>query len=119
MALIRIEGDNLVVVIEGLDKFWALKGSLTVPLAHVRGATVDPGIAGEPKGIRAPGSHLPGVIIAGTFHQDGERVFWDVKDPSKALVIELADEQYARLVLQVDDPRATVDLIESALTGRR
>ncbi|MEU1539772.1 hypothetical protein ABZ461_16955 [Actinacidiphila glaucinigra] len=119
MALIHIEGDDLVVVIEGLDKLWAFKSSLTIPLANVRGATADPGIANDPKGIRAPGSHIPGVIIAGTFHQEGEKVFWDVKDRSKALVIELADEQYARLVLQVDDPRAAVALIESTLTARK
>ncbi|MFE7811784.1 hypothetical protein ACFU5P_07355 [Streptomyces sp. NPDC057433] len=119
MALVRIDGDNLVVVIEGLGKLWALKGSLAIPLANVRGATADPGIATEPKGIRAPGSHLPGVITAGTFHQDGEKVFWDVRDPSKAVVVELADERYARLVLQVDDPRATVALIENALPERR
>ncbi|MET7320559.1 hypothetical protein [Streptomyces sp. NPDC005549] len=119
MALVRIEGGTLVVVIEGLDKLWAFKGGLTIPLANVRGATVDPGITTEPKGVRAPGSHVPGVIVAGTFHQDGEKVFWDVKDRSKAVVIELADEQYARLVLQVDDPRATVALIEGTLAGRR
>ncbi|MEU7324051.1 hypothetical protein ABZ682_26390 [Streptomyces griseoviridis] len=116
MAQIRIVGDDLVVVMEGLDKLWAFKGSLTVPLANVRGATADPGIAAEPKGIRAPGSHLPGVIIAGTFHQDGDKVFWDVRDPSKAIVVELADEEYTRLILQVDDPRATVALVENALT---
>ncbi|PRY44801.1 hypothetical protein [Umezawaea tangerina] len=115
MALVRIEGDDLVVVIEGLDKLWALKSSLTIPLANVRGATADPGIASEPKGLRAPGTHAPGVITAGTFHLDGERVFWDVKDPSKAVVVELADERYARLVVQVDDPRATVALVENAL----
>ncbi|NJQ06350.1 hypothetical protein [Streptomyces lonarensis] len=115
MALIRIEGDRLVVVIEGLSKLWAFKGGMSIPLANVRGATADPGIAAEPKGIRAPGAHVPGVIIAGTFHQDGEKVFWDVKDATKAVVIELADEQYARLVLQVSDPRATVALVENAL----
>ncbi|WP_432070609.1 hypothetical protein [Streptomyces sp. AA1529] len=115
MALLRIDGDNLVVVIEGLDKLWAFKSSLTIPLAHVRGATADPGIATEPKGIRAPGARVPGLITAGTFHQDGEKVFWDVKDPSKAVVVELADERYARLVIQVDDPRASVDLVEKAL----
>ena len=115
MALIRIDGDNLTVVIEGLDKLWAFKGSLTIPLTNVRGATADPGISTDPKGIRAPGSHVPGVITAGTFHQDGEKIFWDVKDPSKAIVIELADERYRRLILQVDDPRATVTLIEKAL----
>lgn len=116
MALIRIEDNDLVVVIEGLDKLWAFKGGLTIPLANVRGATADPGIATEPKGIRAPGSHVPGVITAGTFHQDGEKVFWHVKDPSKAVVVELADEEYVRLVLQVDDPRATVALVENALS---
>ncbi|TDC70675.1 hypothetical protein [Streptomyces hainanensis] len=115
MALVRIEGDDLVVVIEGLNRLWAFKSSLTIPLANVRGATADPGITAEPKGIRAPGAHVPGVITAGTFHQDGEKVFWEVKDPSKAVVVELADEKYARLVLQVDDPRATVALVEKAL----
>ncbi|MGW6684408.1 hypothetical protein ACWGBO_31730 [[Kitasatospora] papulosa] len=115
MALIRIADDNLVVVMEGLDKLWAFKSRLTILLANVRGATVDPGIATDFKGIRAPGSHLPGVIIAGTFHHDGDKVFWDVKDASKAIVVELADEEYTRLVLQVDDPRAAVALVENAL----
>ena len=115
MALIRIDGDDLVVVIEGLDKLWSFKSSLTIPLDNVRGETADPGIATEPKGVRAPGAHVPGVITAGTFHQDGETVFWDVKDPSKAVVVELADEKYTRLVLQVDDPRATVALVQNAL----
>ena len=119
MALVRIDGDDLIVVIEGLNKLWAFKSSLTIPLANVRGATADPGIAAEPKGIRAPGARVPGVITAGTFHQDGEKIFWDVRDPSKAVVVELADDQYARLVLQVDDPRATVALVENALAGRR
>ncbi|GAB3703939.1 hypothetical protein GCM10027598_03390 [Amycolatopsis oliviviridis] len=117
MALVTIDGGELVVVIEGLDKLWALKSRLSIPLANVRGATADPGITADPKGIRAPGAHVPGVITAGTFHLDGEKVFWDVKDASKAVVIELADERYTRLVLQVDDPRATVALVEGALRG--
>ncbi len=65
--------------------------------------------------MRAPGTYVPGVIVAGTFHADGERVFWDVRDAQKAIVIQLDDEQYARLVVEVDDPRAAVELIERAL----
>lgn len=114
MAQIGIEGDTLVVNVEGLDKLWALKSRLAIPLANVRGATQDPGITRDAKGVRGPGTHLPGVIVAGTFHTEGERVFWDVHDPAKALVIELSDERYTRLVIEVDDPRATVDLIERA-----
>ncbi|MER6504559.1 hypothetical protein ABT218_35915 [Streptomyces sp. NPDC001455] len=115
MAHISIDDGNLIVEIEGLDKLWALKSRLTIPLAHVRGATADPGIAKEPKGLRSPGTHVPGVVTAGTFHVDGERIFWDVRDPAKAVVIQLADERYARLVIQVSDPRTTVALVEDAL----
>ena len=116
MAQISIDGDDLVVDVRGMDKVWSLKSRLTIPLAHVRGATADPGIVEEPKGWRGPGSHVPGVIVAGTFHQDGERVFWDEHDKTKAVVIELKDDTYSRLVVQVDDPRATVELVESNLT---
>ena len=118
MARVTIDGPTLVVEIEGLDKLWALKSRLEIPLAHVRGATADPGVVHEHKGLRAPGTYLPGVITAGTFHVRGERVFWDVHDANKAVVIELADERYARLIVEVDDPRATVALIEAAPTRR-
>lgn len=116
MAEVRIDKDTLVVEIEGLDKLWALKSRLEIPLCNVRGATADPGIINDPKGIRAPGTYLPGVITAGTFHVHDERVFWDVRDPTKAVVIELDDARYARLVVQVADPRTTVALVERAIT---
>ncbi len=115
MATVRIDDPFLIVEIEGLDKLWALKSRLEIPLANVRGATADPGMTKEPKGIRAPGAYVPGVITAGTFHIDGERVFWDVHDSAKAVVIELRDERYARLILQVESPRDTVALVERAI----
>lgn len=114
MAQISVEGRDLVVEVEGMDKLWSLKSRLTIPLAHVRGATSDPGIVDEGQGLKLAGARIPGVIVAGTFRQDGERVFWDVHDKSKAVVIELQDDTYARLVVQVDDPRSTVELVEQA-----
>ncbi|MEU0553203.1 hypothetical protein [Dactylosporangium maewongense] len=115
MATVSIDSGNLVVEMEGLDKLWALKSRLEIPLANVRGATADPGMVRQPKGIRTAGTHLPNVITAGTFRLDGEKVFWDVRDAEKAIVVELADERYARLVIQVDDPRSAVDLIERSV----
>lgn len=117
MAAVSIEGGDLTVEVRGTDRLWALTSRLTIPLQHVRGATVDPGITAEPKGWRGLGTHVPGVIVAGTFHQDGERVFWDVRDPARAVVIELRDDRHQRLVLSVEDPRATVDLVERAISG--
>ncbi|MER5866363.1 hypothetical protein [Kitasatospora sp. NPDC002040] len=118
MALVSVANDTLTVEVEGLDRLWAVKSRIEIPLGNVRGATADPGIVREPKGIRAPGTHLPGVIVAGTFHRDGEKVFWDVKNPERAVVIELADAKYTRLVIEVADPRSTVALVEQALRSR-
>jgi hypothetical protein len=116
MVQVRVDGGNLLVEIEGLDKLWAFKSRLEIPLTNVRGATADPGIVNEPRGTRAPGAYVRGVITAGTFHLDGDRVFWDVHDATKAVVIELHDERYARLIVEVADPRSTVTLIERAIT---
>jgi len=62
-----------------------------------------------------PGTNLPGVITAGTFYQDGRRVFWDVHDPEKTVAIDLHDERYSQLIVEVADPDAAIKLIQSAL----
>ena len=118
MATIHIADDDLIVQVHGLDRLWTLKRRLRIPLAHVRGATADPGIVLEPKGRRGPGAHVAGVVVAGTFRHDGERVFWDVHHTNKAIVIELQDDAYRRLIIEVDEPRVAVALIEAALTAR-
>lgn len=116
MAEVELAENTLIVHLRGMDRLWALKSRLQIPLTHVVGAEVDPQVAqGWRKGVRAPGTQVPGVITAGTFYQDGERVFWDVHDPERSVVIHLRDERYARLVIEVDDPTATAVAIQGAL----
>jgi hypothetical protein len=43
-------------------------------------------------------------------------VFWDVHHGDHAVVIDLADQSYDRLVVEVTDPDATVRLITGALS---
>jgi hypothetical protein len=117
MADVKVEGDKLIVAIEGLDRLWLFTSRLEIPLAHVTGAKHDPGVVRGWKGWRGPGAHVPGVIVAGRFHRDGKRIFWDVHDAAKAVVIDLTDDQYARLVVGVDDPAKTVASIQDALSG--
>ena len=62
-----------------------------------------------------PGTSMPGVITAGTFYQDGKRVFWDVHHPEKTIVIDLHDERFNELVVEVADPEGAVRLIHGAL----
>ncbi|UGT40890.1 hypothetical protein LTV02_33765 [Nocardia yamanashiensis] len=118
MAKVFVDGRNLVVEPQGWHKVWALKGRLTIPLTSVRKVAVDPEIAARPHGIRLPGTYIPRVITAGTYLHDGQRWFWDVRDPAKAVVIDLSDGgKYTHVVVEVEDPDAVVAEI-SAATGR-
>ena len=115
MDLSIAEG-KLTLHVRGADKLWALKSTLEIPLAHIASIRANPEVArGWYHGIRMPGTNVPGVITAGTFYQDGKRVFWDVHNPEKTIVIDLHDERYNEFVIEVDDPDAAVKLIQNAL----
>ena len=116
MVDLSIAEGKLMLHVRGADKLWALKSSLEIPLVHIAGVRADQEAArGWYHGIRMPGTNVPGVITAGTFYQDGKRVFWDVRYPEKTIVIDLHDERYNELVVEVDDPEAAVKLIQNAL----
>jgi hypothetical protein len=114
MARIEITEDALVVLIEGADKLWSLKSRLEVPLEHV--AAVEPATERIKAwmGLKV-GVHVPGVIAAGSFRQEGQTVFWDVHHPDKAIEVELHDERYNRLVVEVEDRDADMAAIRQAL----
>jgi len=119
MVEITLSGSALHLEVKGLDKLWAFKGRLEIPIVNIRGARADPSIAlGWWKGIKAPGTSIPGVIRAGTFYQHEKRIFWDVHDPEKTVVIDLHDERYDQLIVEVSDPEATVDRISRAIASR-
>jgi hypothetical protein len=116
MVDLSISDGSLHLSVRGADKLWALKSSLEIPLQHVAGIRADPSIAkGWWHGWRVPGTSIPGVITAGTFYQDGKRVFWDVHNPDNTVVVELRDERYTQLIVEVEDPNVAVALMQSVL----
>lgn len=116
MVDLSVAEGKLSAHVRGADKLWAFQSSLEIPLIHIAGVRADPEIArGWYHGIRSPGTNVPGVITAGTFYQDGKRVFWDVHHPEKTIVIDLHDERFSQLVVEVADPDAAVKLIQTAL----
>lgn len=103
----EIKDGTLHLVVEGMDKVWAFKSRLSIPLTHITGVRVDSEIVkGWWHGLRLPGTSIPHVITAGTFYQDGKRVFYDIHAPEEVVVISLDHEKYDELVIEVEDPRA-------------
>ena len=116
MVDLSISQNTLTLHVRGADKLWSFKSSLEIPLAHIAGVRLDPAAAHAwYHGIKMPGTNLPGVITAGTFYQHGQRVFWDVHHPENTIVIDLHDERYNQLFVEVPAPQAAVTAIQTAL----
>jgi hypothetical protein len=119
MVTITLTSETLVLEVQGFDKVWALKSRLEIGLDHIRAVYADsPATLTWWKALRMPGTYLPGVITAGTFYQDGKRLFWDVHNPANAIVIELSDDRYDQLIVEVADPAAALASITAALAER-
>jgi hypothetical protein len=119
MVDLSVADGKLVLNVRGADKLWALKSSLEIPLQHIFDVRADPNIAHSwYHGIRMPGTQIPGVLTAGTFYQHGQRVFWDVHKPDNTIVIELRDERYNELIVEVSDPQEAIELIRTATRAR-
>jgi hypothetical protein len=116
MVEISITNDHLHLEVKGLDKLWTFKSQLDIPLRHIRDVRYDPDAAsGWWHGFKLVGTNLPGVITAGQFYQHGHRVFWDVHNPAKSIIIQLHDESYGELIVEVSDPLFAVQQIKASL----
>jgi hypothetical protein len=115
MVDVAIEGDRAVFNVEGLDKLWALRSRLEIPLAHILGAAHDPESVGRWwHGLKVFGTELPGLFAAGTFYYHGELVFWDVRSPEWTVIVSLDHERYKKLIIEVADPEAVVASLNRA-----
>jgi hypothetical protein len=116
MVELTIYEDRLILHVKGADQLWAFKSTLEIPLRHISGVRADPEIARRWwHGIRMPGTDVPGLITAGTFYQDGKRIFWDVHSPDNTIVISLHDERYNELIVEVADTAAAIKLLRDSL----
>jgi hypothetical protein len=110
MVELHVDDERLTIDVRGWHRLWAFKRRLAVPrdaVVGVRRLSADE-VRGWWKGWRVPGTHVPGVIVAGTFFKDGERHFWDVRDPDRAIEIDLDGQSYDRVFVEVDDPDAAI-----------
>jgi hypothetical protein len=109
MVSVTTEGEHAVFEVEGVDKLWALRSRLRIPLAHITSVVANAEQVGRWwHGFKVLGTDVPGLLGAGTFYYHGEMVFWDVHNPSNAIILSLDHERYKKLIIEVDDPPATI-----------
>lgn len=118
MAKVEVRGDELLVSLSKVESILAAHGSFAVRVADVIGVTVDPGVGSESKGLRAPGTCVPGLLTLGTYFHQGARTFWCIRRGSKAVSISLTGSAFDRLVIDVADPYGVAESINRARIPR-
>jgi hypothetical protein len=95
----------LIIQVQGLARMITPRARVEVPLEHVIGAVARP----EPprqllehlKTLTGAGTHIPGLLRIGTFiAPDGLREYYALRDGKRAVVIELVQEPFRRLIIE-------------------
>jgi hypothetical protein len=121
MAQIRIMNGELVVLADLLGRTLHPRNSVVVKLAHVVRVEARPepkkGWLGHLRAMLSAGTHIPGIVQVGTFSADDGMVFYALRDRRRALVIELEQERFRRLIVEPErdeEPEACARRIREA-----
>ena len=114
MVSIIERDDKFIFKMKGLHQIWALKSKIIILKEHIIRAYQDNEELKRWEGFRV-GTSIPMVLTAGTFFLKGDRNFWDVSDKKKTIIVELKDDVYNKLYLEVENPKEAMDLLNSSL----
>ncbi len=120
MVTIELTNTDLIVHVRRQPRSPALASTLKVELCHVSGARSHPQEAyfdGSIVDAQGVARYVPGEFVVGTVRLDDGQSFLDVRDPRRAIAIDLVDEPLQHIVVEVGDetPEAVVRRIQDAV----
>jgi hypothetical protein len=115
VAELDVDGNDLVLRMRTKEKAEGFHGDIRVPLAAVTAVRPVDDPWPELRGIRAPGTGIPGVVAVGTRRGGFGKDFAAVHGKGPAVVVDLDGAEFARLVVTTDDAAARARTITEAL----
>lgn len=115
MVIVEKEKDKIVFDLTGFTQLLALKNKMSIPIRNVKSAYQNEKYLSNWTGSKVVGTHIQGGLRAGTFQRNSMQYFWAAKNLKNTVIIDLADESFEQLILEVEDPNACIDLIDAAI----
>jgi hypothetical protein len=118
VATVEVSGPRIRVRLSPKERLAALRGDVSAALGEIADVRVSPHPFSELRGVRAPGTGMPGVIALGTWRHRGGKDFVAIYRGRPAVVVALVPgAEFQRLVVGVEDPDATVAAIRAGLAS--
>jgi hypothetical protein len=115
----EIVGEMLAVRTRGLDVLLCLRSRIDIPLSMVAMIRAVPRSQVARPSMRLPGTHVPRMIIAGSFGTGPDRTFYDIRRAERVLLVSCRlGAEYKLLVLEVPDPDAAAAMLNATLATR-
>jgi hypothetical protein len=114
VAQLTVAGDVVTLALTVVERFEGFRGNITAPLTSVTAVRASTDLWSELRGLRAPGTGIPGVIAVGTRRGSFGRDFAVVHGKGPGVVVEFDGQSFGRWVVTADDPDAVVASLSTA-----
>ena len=112
---IRIDENNLVFEIHGIDTILSIRRSISVPLDHVTSVSTDK-VPWQPfQQMKVAGTSIPGIIKDGMFLSSDGLLFFEMHDTNKCITVSLNHERFKKIIFEVQDKEDAAKTIQDAL----
>ena len=108
MARLTTTDRSVTLALSRVERLEGFHGDITASAASVTAVRASEDLWPELRGLRAPGTGIPGVISMGTRRGSFGRDFAAVHGRGPGVVVEFDGEPFQRWVISVDDPVAVV-----------
>lgn len=99
MAELRITGNELHVQLSRWERVGALSGDVTVPISSITDVEHVDSARSAIRGLRAPGTGLPGVVALGHWRGRGRHDFVAAYRNEPGYVVRLDGQRFDRLIV--------------------
>ena len=114
---VRIEDDNLVLELHGVDEILSIKRSFHIPLKNIQSVSTEDVPWGVFKTMKLAGADLPHRVKDGWFLSNEGMIFFEMHHPDSCITINLDHERYKKIVFEVEDKESAAMLIENAISS--
>lgn len=114
MAVLVVDGGDLVVEMRRSEKFWSLQREVRVPLSAVRSVRILANPWTSLRGWRVTGVAIPGYVAMGKRRHGSGYDFSMLRRDQQALAVDLNGTRFCELLVGVPDAAATGAAVASA-----
>jgi hypothetical protein len=120
MAKVVKVGDELILQLSFWEKMGALHDSPRIPASSVEKVEFFDELWGSDtlRGVRAPGTALPYVVLLGTLRGRNYRDFVAMKGKGEGVVLTLKSGPFARLIFTLRQPKSEISSLIHDTPGR-